>query len=765
MNLPLPRILPVFTFISFSLVSFTLILCVMAGSWVKTDILTQEGKVLATTAAALGKRIDRIIFERYSDLNVLSSMVNVERDDISTMTHTLHLVQDAHGDAYESISVATKKGRVVASTNNLLVGRDMSHLPIFEAVRTTGTIQMEDAQIAEYSNNTLAIMIMAPLKLEERDLQSNGVVFAYVPLRYLSDEFKRQSQVLRQQVNNTFHFEWQLLRQDGVVLMDSVLKESGTVNLREMNVPSALAVASGKSGFLVEFHARRNEEVLTGYAQLSGLPEVPGFKWGILLRQNVDEVVAPVLELQKKLFWLGMTILLPLFGVLFWSRQQIQRAQKCEREAKLAIQQVADTSQAIVEASPVAMILVTANGEIKLMNHVAETLFQFSQEELLGHRIDCLIPERYRTTYSDPGAMLAVWMQAVSPESPDELVGLRKDGTEFPIEIRLKEMSKDSATCSGNEGDMGDLIISFQDITERKQGELVLEHHLTHLEELVSKRTQDLQQSKEVAEKANRAKSAFLANMSHELRTPMHAILSFASLGIDRYHSAPPEKILSYLTQIKESGNRLLLLVNDLLDLSKLEAGKMSVKLRAVDMRALVGKLQSQIEALLQEKKLKLEFDYGKDLAQVFCDPDRITQILWNILSNAIKFSPNGHVIAMSFRSTTMRTGRRKSDMTVVPGIQVTIRDEGPGIPDDELHSIFDKFAQSHRTRTGAGGTGLGLSICKEIIEAHGGNIWAENHPKGGAVVHFVIPVMPLLSEDSLRNSNVVLAGIRDDQG
>ena len=748
---------------SVALVILIGVMCVMAGYWVKADMIRQQGKVLATTAAALGKRIDRILFERYGDFKVLPAIVNLKSEDVTTITRTLKLVQAAHGNAYEVLGVTDKQGRVIASTNASMLGENISELSLFEAIRKSGSIQMEDARSVKVSGGTLAIMIGAPLVYQEENQQSHGVVFAYVPMKHFIDEFEGQSQVLRQYVSQISNFEWQLLRQDGVVLVESVLEKTGKVNLQKLNLPSALAVSSGKSGFLLESHRRRNVEVLTGYTQLTGLPEVHGFKWGVLLRQDVQEVVGPALGLQKKLLGLGMSILFPLLGVLLWSRQQIQRGHENEREAKLAIQRIADRSQAIVEAAPVAMFLASTDGRIELSNHIAERLFQFTQDELYGQTIDSLLPERDRMSNGGSDSWMDTWSSEASPERPNELVGLRKDGSEFPIEIRMNRIDEKETTLLRSDGKTGKVVISIQDITERKQKELVREHYSTHLEELVRDRTSDLQQAKENAEKANRAKSTFLANMSHELRTPMHAILSMASFGIDRYDRASPEKILSYLTQIKDSGTRLLSLVNDLLDLSKLEAGKMSLNCQEVDIKELMLSVKRQMSALTQEKELNLEINNDEDMAQVFCDPDRITQVLWNLLSNAVKFSPAGSRINLSFCEASVRRGRRHSDADYVPGLKVTLRDAGPGIPENELTLIFDKFVQSSRTRTGAGGTGLGLAICQEIVEAHGGVIWAENHSEIGALFHFIIPITPLQLEKSPRNTDVALVSQRHD--
>lgn len=294
----------------------------------------------------------------------------------------------------------------------------------------------------------------------------------------------------------------------------------------------------------------------------------------------------------------------------------------------------------------------------------------------------------------------------------------------------------------------GGYVSVSQDITERKRLEDELVAHRDNLQELIIERTIDLMQAKEGAERANQSKSEFLANMSHELRTPMHAILSFAKIGMTKVASASPEKLREYFDKIHSSGERLLGLLNSLLDLSKLEAGKMVLDCQPTDLLDLTRKVAGDVEPLLDAKKLVLEIGQSANngTAEVpattvaVVDRQRIIQVILNLLSNAIKFTPVGKRIHVTCNTMDMPTGRRASDHGAIPGICLTVADEGIGIPDSELDAIFDKFVQSSKTHTGAGGTGLGLAICREIVLAHGGNIRAYNRPEGGAAFEMQLP-------------------------
>jgi len=244
----------------------------------------------------------------------------------------------------------------------------------------------------------------------------------------------------------------------------------------------------------------------------------------------------------------------------------------------------------------------------------------------------------------------------------------------------------------------------------------------------LKERTIELQEAKKMAEAANNAKSTFLSNISHDLRTPMHGILSFASFGIKKHATANPDKILDYFQKIRRSGETLLTLLNDLLDLAKLESGKITYKFRPANLNSLIDIVREEYNSLALEHNLTIRCEHLEANKKITLDADKIRQVLHNLLNNAIKFSPEGGTIdVISFK---------KADSIVV-----SIRDQGAGIPGNELESIFDKFVQSSKNKTGADGTGLGLPICREIIAAHKGRIWAENNPDIGANLSFEIPL------------------------
>jgi PAS domain S-box-containing protein len=333
--------------------------------------------------------------------------------------------------------------------------------------------------------------------------------------------------------------------------------------------------------------------------------------------------------------------------------------------------------------------------------------------------------------------------------SGDELLGMvglanRLDGFNLALMADLDPLL---STCAK-------LLLARRSDVARKQAEAELARHRDNLREMVEEQTRDARVARDEAQRANQAKSAFLANMSHELRTPMHAILAFAKLGKTRAAQDDAHKLNDYFGRIRASGDRLLALLNDLLDLSKLEAGKMVLDLRPCALDRLVREVAREFDEVFKAKGVQLRVQGETALAEVALDYGRIGQVLRNLLSNAVKFTPQDRTVDIRCGACELPLGRRRDDQGLTqPGVEIVISDEGIGIPPTELERVFDKFVQSSRTRTGAGGTGLGLAISREIVEAHRGRIFARNNAKGGTDFVVRLPSDPSCPESHMQEN------------
>lgn len=252
-----------------------------------------------------------------------------------------------------------------------------------------------------------------------------------------------------------------------------------------------------------------------------------------------------------------------------------------------------------------------------------------------------------------------------------------------------------------------------------------------NLEEKVRERTHDL-------EKVMQVKSQFLSNMSHEIRTPIHGIMNYIDFLLEDWDRLTQEQKYEFVRKLQSNSGRLLSLINNLLDLSKLDAGKMEFFMEKASLVPIIKDVIQECTALFENKKqLSIIFDYeqNKDFIATF-DKERIMQVIRNLLSNAIKFTNKGKIFLKLDFVKFKRNNSHK-----LQGIRVDIKDQGIGIPENELLYIFEKFNQSAKTKTGAGGTGLGLAISKEIISAHKGLIWATNNEDEiGSTFTFIIP-------------------------
>jgi PAS domain S-box-containing protein len=489
--------------------------------------------------------------------------------------------------------------------------------------------------------------------------------------------------------------------------------------------------------------------------------------------------------------------------------------------------------RSLVELAPKALMMIDREGTILLINSQTEKLFGYGRDELLGEKIEILVPERFREGHVAERERYFQYPDVRPMGVGLTFSGRRKDGQEFPVEISLTPLDGDDGPLAAawvrdvtdrkrmevryrtlvegipavtfmaalDEGDnefyvspqievmlgftqeewLGDPFLWYRqlhpddrqrwgtefartcgsgvnfrseyrfisrdgrevwvhgearvvrdeqgrplflqgiafDITDSKRAEQALMQSAEELERKVRERTSELQDATLRAELASRARASFLANMSHEIRTPLNAVIGFADL-LRRGADSDKAERMEWLDTIHSSGKHLLALINDILDLSKVDAGKLTVETVACSPGEIINEVCSILRAKAEEKGLRLEAAFDGPMPRTIqSDPTRFRQVLMNVAGNAIKFTPTGYVRVRA------RLSRPAAEP---PKLVVEISDTGIGIPTDKLETIFDPFTQADSSITRQyGGTGLGLAISRRLAEQLGGGITVES--------------------------------------
>ncbi len=377
-----------------------------------------------------------------------------------------------------------------------------------------------------------------------------------------------------------------------------------------------------------------------------------------------------------------------------------RQANERREEAMATLRESEVRYRGIFENANDPMVTFGADGTILNVNGAAEALLQYTREELIGRSFTTLVtPEEAARSADNLRRLMAG--EALPQRTLVEV--LRKDGSIVLVEPRNHVIHDTQGRPVGVQG-------IYRDMTERVQAEMFL------------------RDAKDAAEAASRAKSQFLASMSHELRTPLNSVIGFSKVLLNRTDGDLTETQALYVRTINKSSTHLLRLIDELLDIVRIEAGKAELVREEVRLGELVEECVQSSRPLLAGKRVTLETDVAPDLPPVSADRTKLKQVLLNLLGNAIKFTVAGRV------AVTVREAR--------DAVHVSVSDTGRGIPADELPRIFDPFRQvpvSERATSGVG-LGLGLAICKEFVELHEGRIWVESRELRGSTFHFTVP-------------------------
>jgi len=448
---------------------------------------------------------------------------------------------------------------------------------------------------------------------------------------------------------------------------------------------------------------------------------------------------------------LGQLFMLSLLGLLC----------AAYRRCKGSTETREDLHNILSSIQPMALMVVSEDRKIRMCNPAVARVFGYSAHELLNRKTDLLYGDRR----SHPVQHREIY-EVLEREGfhVGTAQGIRKNGETFPLEIITGNLSGENGAVlllqdisdrqwaeeqMKNSRDALEILVHnrtdrlvntlddlLREISERKQAEETVKRLNQELERRVSERTRELETAYQDLKQIDRLKDDFLSTVSHEFRTPLTSIMSFSEILLD-FPEESKETKQEFYSIIYNESQRLSRLINDLLDLSKIQAGKMEWRRQKLDAAQIVDMALQSVQGLGTKRELRLERDVLPDLPMFFGDPDRILQVLINLLSNAIKFTPGGgsvRIRAVQEEGTTAgSTG---------PHIHFMVEDSGKGIHPEDLNRIFERFSQCVDDPTKKPhGTGLGLSICRKILSAHRGEIWAESTAGQGSTFHVLIPL------------------------
>lgn len=449
----------------------------------------------------------------------------------------------------------------------------------------------------------------------------------------------------------------------------------------------------------------------TPYNDYRGVPVVGAWTWmaeynlGLASEIDANEALRPLHSLRNSFFALfGFLILACILGIIFRSKQILAEVKERQRALKTLDEKL--KTQIILDNVVDAIITIDEIGSIQTFNQGAQKLFQYTENEVKGQNIKMLMPDPYHKEHDD---YLKRYLSTKLPHIIGigrEVIGLKSDGTQFPMDLAVSQINlHDRIMFTG----------IIRDISQRKEFESALI------------------EAKQLADSANQSKGDFLANMSHEIRTPMNGIIGLTHLAL-KTELTPVQH--DYLKKINSSSQNLLVIINDILDVSKIEAGKMSLESVEFNLDKVLEGVADILSTKVLEKDLEFHFDIAPDVpAWMMGDTVRITQILTNLVSNAVKFTEQGQVII------SLRVLEKREDAI---NVEFSVQDTGIGLSQDQIAKLFKPFIQADSSTTRKfGGTGLGLTIVKQLVLLMGGQVRIESQLGKGSNFIFNLILKP----------------------
>ena len=692
------------------IVSIFLVVLIMAGvslSVIESRLRIEAGQKLSLAASTIAHEIAQFLDERYQSLHVVTQLP-VLQDSFSEKRQAFFLRLQNEAPQFQRVMLMEPGGTVVASTDPSTIGT------VREAVRNAWlaggphVVLVQDVTKGE-EPEALALKIFLPASSPQAAGQGH-VLIAEMQLSLLKPFFSQVQSHLQTEREDAIHLEWQLLEQDGQVLIDSLLREAGQVSLTDLKLPSASLVFQGAPGFVEEVHRRRGVPVLTGYAQVP--PNAMNHQWGVLVRMDQSEVVPPIYQALVAIGGVLSLMLVPLFGLLVWLTRRLNREHVQLVEAEMQYRHIFERSLEGIYRSTVA-------GSLILVNPAMAKMFG----------------------YGDPDEMITAFQQStqslfVDPDRRMTFLGQVLKGGEvhgFESEIQTKQgerrwIAEAAYLVSNSTGSPEFIEGTVEDISERRRAEEALQQAQAQLfqqqKEETTRVTQELDKVRQslIRQTKLAALGQLSASIAHELRNPLGAIRNAVFL-LKRKLQAGDGKIQQYLTMAEEEIERSDSIIQDLLGMAR---GKHPIK-GVVSLEELVRDGWAKVDTGGQ---WTLNLDFHPHPFCLWGDGSQLRQVFRNLLENSLQaMAPGPGKVTV--------TARQEAGMDTV-----TIHDTGSGIAPEDCERIFDPLISLKPH-----GHGLGLTICRQIVEGHGGTIEVVEANQLGMTISLRLPQKPFQSD------------------
>lgn len=670
----------------------------LALQYVQTRLVSTTGESLALAAAGIADKLDLVLYERYRDIQKISKVL--QSLNLTAINDYLHWLKQSD-PSYRWLGVADASGHIVAATDPQSLGKDVSRQQWFRAIRKRDDVQLQDVHLSDETGGVPAITFAGPIKGPRNEFL--GAFMSEVGLTTLEDVFLSTKDAFQIQGGRTAKIEYHFLSRDGELIVDSILRQEGRVNLKQMALPSALFIDTSQSGYVEETHLRRHLSVVTGYAQTKGYGSFVGLQWGILVRMDRDDILTPVRSVLWKLGFIGVGVWLPFFLVMLWTTKRVRnewrRTEESEKWLSITLMSISDG------------VIATDNaGHIVSMNVVAESLTGWTQAEAKAKTLQevfTIIADDIATAAE--GRVAKIIQEGVIVGPSNHTILIRKDRSQ-----RFIDYSR--APIRDTRGRVLGIILTFRDITSRKQAE------------------DALRQSQEQLRHAQKmdAIGKLAGGVAHDFNNYLTAIMGYCSLLVEALGPNSPYR--SCADSILKATEGAAALTNQLLAFSR----KQVLQAKVLDLNVVIMCLESLLRRIIGED-IELVIVPSAERGFIRADPGQLEQIIINLAANARDAMPQGGKLRIETANVDLNVPPNGPPSVIEKGpyLMLTVSDTGCGMDSETQARIFEPFFTS---KPKGKGTGLGLSMVYGIVNQSGGSISVQSELGKGSTFQVYLP-------------------------